>query len=422
MIRSSMPWARGCRGAIYLLLLLLVPILIVACSEQKHNGPTFPASTTGISTNGLLTLILSVNPNNINKGGTAGITVTTQTPNGASVPNKKVNLSTTGGTLAAVFGVTDAGGKFATSLRVPQDYNGPSPITVTAASDSASTSVDVFLNDLGLLRIDPPGPLTMAPGDRQFLNCVGGVPPYRWEPSGGSLNRTNEPSVIFTAGSAVGTFFVKCSDSAGNSASVQITISLTSSGLTITPTSASLRPGQSQTFQASGGRPGYTWSISPAAGTLNTTIGPTTILTAGLADGTFDLTLRDSNGSTVTASVTIRFETLTLSPDTVDVTRQATGEEAPGSCGKVSFQVNFKVSGGVGPYTASSAFFGGIAVSSSGTFVYNFSQTMGGGDSLTDAVTVTDSRGVSDSTAIKVICTAFVPPPPPEASPLRRKR
>jgi hypothetical protein len=411
MIRSSMRWARGYRGVTCLLLLLLVPILIVACSEQKKNGPTFPAATTGVSTNGLLTLILSINPNNINKGDTTGVTVTSLTPNGAPVPDKKVNLSTTGGTLGAVFGITDAGGKFATTLRVPQDYNGPSPITVTAAVDSASTSVDVFLNSLGQLRIDPPGPLIMSPGDRQFLNCVGGVPPYRWEPSGGTLNRTNEPSVIFTAGSAVGTFFVKCSDAAGNSASVQITISLTVGGLTVTPSSASLRPGQSLTFQASGGRPGFTWSFPPAAGTLSTTTGPTTILTAGNADGVFTLTLKDSTGATATASVTIRVETLTLSPTSVDVTRQAPGTTPPGTCGTVTFQVNFVIAGGTGPFTATSAFFGSIPVGGS-TFIYNFSQTMDGGASLKDVVTVRDSRGFAVTADVNVTCKPAVAPTP----------
>jgi hypothetical protein len=407
-----MPWARGYRGAICLLLLLLVPIVIVACSEQKHNGPTFPASTTGVSTNGLLTLILSVNPNNINKGDTTGVTVTSLTPNGAPVPNKKVNLSTSGGTLAAVFGITDAGGKFATTLRVPQDYNGPTPITVTAAVDSAVASVSVFLNDLGQLRIDPPGPLIMSPGDRQFLNCVGGVPPYRWEPSGGTLNRTNEPSVIFTAGSAVGTFFVKCSDSAGNSASVQITISLTTGGLEVQPKSVTLSLGQRQSFQAIGGRPPYTWSFPTNAGTLSNTTGPSTILTAGTSAGKFTLLLTDSVGATAAAEVTITPPAPPeLLPSSVTRTLVAT-TPSPGTCSTGGgVNVTFTVTKGVPTYTFSTTDGGSVSpptLSAPGTITYklNLPSSLPEGFDTTETITVLDSVGQSDTSTVNVKCVS----------------
>jgi len=418
MIRSSMPWARGYRGVICLLLLLLVPILIVACSEQKHNGPTYPASVTGVSTNGQLTLILTINPNNINKGDTAGITVTTQTPNGVAVPGKKVNLSTTGGTLAAVFGVTDAGGKFATSLHVPQDYNGPSPITVTAASDSASASVNVFLNDLGLLRIDPAGPLTLAPGDRQTLTCVGGVPPYRWEVSGGTLNRHNEPTVIFTAGSSVGTFFVKCTDSAGNSASVQITIKLDAGGLTITPSgTVNLIPGQSQIFRASGGRPSYTWTAT--GGTPTSGSGDQFTYTAGATPGEFTVSLRDSTGQTIAVKVTIETADLTFGPN-VEVSLTAPGTTPPGTCDVKanSIGADLTAAGGAPPYSIFAANgtitpLTSLSVSPARvryTGPAGATSVAGGTDVNVDVVTLIDSTGARKDVTVKVKCAAAVAP------------
>jgi hypothetical protein len=403
MIGASVGRTRGWRGLFSLL--LLAPVLLAACSDNEgRKGPGFGASITGVSTNGQFQLIITLNPNTINKGGTVGITVTMQTLRGIPITGRKVSLSTSGGTLASVFGTTDQAGKFVSSLRVPQDYSGSNPITITASADGQSVQAAIIINDLGTLAIVPSS-ATLAPGDQQIFDCVGGVPPYTWEPSGGTINTAHQPQVIFTAGSAPGTFTLKCSDSAGNAAAATITISLTGTELTITPTAASLRPGQSQTFQASGGRPPYTWSFSPAAGTLSTTTGPSTILTAGFADGDFTLTLRDSTGATKTATVTIRVETLTLSPATTTITRQATGP-APGSCGTVKFTVNYTISGGVPPYTATSGFFGSIPLSSSTTFVYNFSQAMNGGDTVSDVITVTDSRSISTTASVTVTCTA----------------
>jgi hypothetical protein len=410
MIGASVRRTSGWRGLVSFL--LLVPVLLAACSDQggKKKSPSFGAGITGVSTSGNNQVIITLNPNSINKGGTVGITVTMQTLNGAPIADRRVNLSTTGGTLSSVFGLTDAGGKFVSSLRVPRDYAGANPITISATIDGVTAEAQVLINDLGTLAIVPPGPVTLAPGDKQTFNCVGGVPPYRWEPSGGSLNTSTGAAVVFTAGSSAGTFFLKCADSAGNSASVSITISLGVGELAISPLSATLRPGENQTFQAAGGRPPYSWSFSSSAGTLSATTGSSTTITAGNVDGTFTLTLRDSNGATKTANVTIRVEDLVLSPGGVDRTIQAEGDEPPGTCPatKTKFTVNFIIGGGTGPYTATSALFGAIPVSGNG-FTYTFNLGMGGGDDVTDVVTLRDSRGKIATATITVTCTAVAP-------------
>ncbi len=389
------------RGAL-LVSLLFIPALLVGCKNKGSDGPKGPgqgATITGTAQNGIFRLSVNINPNTIPPGGSAGITVLATTLNGAPLDNRPVQMATSGGTLNPVAGKTDSAGKFVTSISIEETFAAGQSVEVSAIVDGLTAKATLFINVPGTLSIDPPGPLTLAPGDRQFLNCVGGVDPVRWEPSGGELNRLNERSVIFTAGSLTGTFFVKCTDAANNSASVQITIGTTQTLLTITPAAATLRPGQTQIFQATGGRPPYTWSFPFTAGTLSTTTGPTTTLTAGTTEGTFTLLLTDSVGATKSAAVTIKVEPLALSPDKVDATQQA----ATTSC-SFSFTVQFVATGGVPPYVFSNAVanFGSINPT---TGLYTVSFTMGIGKA-NDVVTVRDSIGQQKSATVNFECTA----------------
>jgi hypothetical protein len=197
------------RGAL-LISLLFIPALLVGCKNKGSDGPKGPgqgATITGTAQNGFFRLSVNINPNTVPPGGSAGITVLATTINGAPLEGQNVQMATSGGTLESVAGKTDAAGKFVTSISIPETFGGSSVI-VSAIVQGLTASATLNINVPGTLSIDPPGPLTLAPGDRQFLNCVGGVDPVRWEPSGGELNRLNERSVIFTAGSLTGTFFV----------------------------------------------------------------------------------------------------------------------------------------------------------------------------------------------------------------------
>lgn len=406
MIGASVRRTSGWRGL--LSLLLLAPVLLVACSDNEgRKGPSLGAGITGVSTSGDFQVVITLNPNSINKGQTVGITVTTQTARGVPVAGRRVNLTTTGGTLASVFGTTDPAGKFVTSLRVPPEYAGSNPITVGATADGVTATAQVLINDLGTLRIVPAGPVTLAPGDQQTFNCVGGVPPYRWEPSGGSLNTATSSQTIFTAGSAVGTFFLKCADSAGNSASVQINISLGAGGLTITPSgSVSLFPGQTQIFRASGGRRPYSWTATGGTPTSAGDVDQFTY-TAGSSGGTFTVSLRDATGQTLVVSITIQTAELTFGPN-IEVNLSAGGG---GTCSVPAIgPVSLTAAGGTPPYS----FFAGNGVvspssapSSPATVTYNrpAGGTLDAGQSLNiDVVTVIDARGTRREATITVTC------------------
>ena len=412
MTQSTRNRGRTFRG-MALISLFFIPALLVGCKNKGSDGskgPGFGATITGTASNGLTKASLNFNPNTIAPGGSAGMTLLLTTLSGAPIEGRDVQYATTGGTLKKVAGKTDAAGKDTNEISIPETFTG-SDVTVTAVVANLSVQAKLFVGVPGTLRIDPPGPLTLAPGDTQFLNCVGGVDPVRWEPSGGTLNRTNERSVIFTAGSLTGTFFVKCTDAANNSASVQITIGTAQTLLTISPPGATLFPKQTQTFQASGGRPPYvSWSFPSTAGTLSATSGPTTTLTAGTvpADAEFNLVVTDSTGATAIAKVTIKAPPkLTLLPATVERTFGATGT-APGTCGSVTFDVTFTVTGGVPPYNFSATFgtFNTSTLSAAGTVIYTFPSTsLTGGTTRTETITVLDSAGNPATATVTVKCT-----------------
>lgn len=392
MTRST-PRHRWTPGATLLLSFLLVPALLVGCTKNdKSKGPGAGSSITGTATNGLFSLTVNPNPNNTNKGGSVGITVLAQTLNGAPLANRNVQMATSGGTLASVAGSTDAAGKFVTTLAIPPDYNGPNPVEVSATVDGLTAKANVFVNDLGPLTVVP-ATATLAPSATQVFNCVGGVPPYRWEPSGGTLNTSAGPAVTFTAGNQLGVFDLKCRDSAGNAASARITIQ-PATALAVTPSAVTLAPGQTQVFQASGGVPPYTWSFPSGAGTLSTTTGPTTTLTAGTTLGTFTLILTDSTGATRQATITISGTVagpLTILPG--DVTLNA---------GQVQV---FQARGGVPPYSWTAT--GGTPTTGTGnSFTYTAGSVPG-----TFSVTLTDSinQAISAKVTISVPALTLLP-------------
>lgn len=347
-------------GRVALLSLLLMPALLLGCKgNSKTKGPsavTGPTSITGTATGANFVLTITINPNAIPPGGTAGITVTATTFNGAPLANRDVVMGTTAGTLSKVSGKTDAAGKFVTSITMTDPrVTGTVQITATAMA----LTVEAILNVIqpGELKVFPES-ATLAPGQQQIFNCAGGVPPFRWEPSGGTVNVSTGPTVTYTAGSQLGTFTLKCTDSAGNVAGATITISTTA--LNILPGDVTLRPGQVQVFQVTGGVPPYTWTAT--GGTPTTGAGDTFTYTAGSTPGVFNVTVRDSTGQFKSVKVTISVSALAVVPSAVTL--------APGQV-----QV-FQASGGLAPFTWTAS--GGTPTSGTGSsFTYTAGSAAG---------------------------------------------
>ena len=113
--------SRGARGpgAWAVAVLALFAVLVQACSDNKGPaGPTFGASTVGTAGPGQVRVQVAVNPNTIQPGRQAGVTVLVTNANGVPLEGRMVQLSTTIGTLSIVDGFTDAVGKFVSFLRI----------------------------------------------------------------------------------------------------------------------------------------------------------------------------------------------------------------------------------------------------------------------------------------------------------------
>jgi Putative Ig domain len=172
------------------------------------------------------------------------------------------------------------------------------------------------------LRIDTPlsittGNLSATVGVAfsQTLAATGGVPPYVWTISSGSLpaGLSLSAGVISGTPSAAGTATVifTVADSAGQTATKSITITVNSTANQISITtgnlSATVGVAFSQALAATGGTPPYSWSITsgslPAGLSLNSGVISGTPTTAGVS--TITLLVTDSQNLTASAGITI---------------------------------------------------------------------------------------------------------------------
>jgi hypothetical protein len=139
-----------------LAVLLLVGGLLYACSNQSgSSGPTFPAGQTGHADNpAQIHVQVAVNPNTIELGRRAGITVLVTNTNGRPLQGLHVQLSTDVGSLDVVDGFTDPDGKFVSFLRITDtDANnagGKHEATVTAFVEGAVGTATVNFSQCGI--------------------------------------------------------------------------------------------------------------------------------------------------------------------------------------------------------------------------------------------------------------------------------
>lgn len=172
-----------------------------------------------------------------------------------------------------------------TSITTTNNYAAPTVITarqnvtITATSvqdRTKSASVTIQLNPASITVT--PSTVTLAPGGTTQFSATGGGAGYIWSisPQTGSIDQNG----IYTAPSAVTaatTVTVTATSDADSSVSGTAKISLTATpsvGVTVSPATASLTPGQTQQFGATvtnSTSTGVTWSITPATGTIDQT-------------------------------------------------------------------------------------------------------------------------------------------------------
>jgi hypothetical protein len=247
--------SRGARGpwAWAVAVLALLAALVQACSDNKDNaGPRFGAPIVGTADPGQLRVQVAVNPNTIQPGRQAGVTVLVTNPSGFPLKGRMVQLSTDIGTLSVVDGFTDAAGKFVSFLRIsPADATVASSGTVTAFVEGVTGTATVSSGVPGTLTISPPSaartqgatssgdpgdPGTCAPlnGISVQFSVSGGVPPYTFSVAGSIPGSAVTGSGLYTApsqGTVSGNFTISDTitvvDSVGATASATITLTCT---------------------------------------------------------------------------------------------------------------------------------------------------------------------------------------------------
>jgi hypothetical protein len=174
-----------------LAVLALLALFVQACSDNKGPaGPTFGAGQTGhADTAAQIVVQVAINPNTIELGRRAGITVLVTNLNGRPLEGRHVQLSTNVGSLDVVDGFTDALGKFVSFIRITEQdaasAAGLVQATVTAFVEGATGQGTVNFGTGTLLTINPVainlGTLVNVGGvctaTRSFT-ISGGIPPY----------------------------------------------------------------------------------------------------------------------------------------------------------------------------------------------------------------------------------------------------
>jgi hypothetical protein len=258
----------------------------------------------------------------------AAVTITTSSlPDGVAGVMYSQTLAAGGGTTPYTWSITSGSLPAGLTLSSAGVVSG----TPTAAGSSTFT-VQVTDSTPGqpltstksfTLRID--APLSITTGNlsatvgvafSQALAANGGVPPYVWTISSGSLPAGLSLSAGVISGtpsaSATATVTLVVADSAVQTATKSITITVKSGANQISITtgnlSATVGVAFSQALAATGGTPPYTWSITsgslPAGLSLNSGVISGTPTTAGGAS-TITLLVTDSNNLTASANITI---------------------------------------------------------------------------------------------------------------------
>jgi hypothetical protein len=228
------------------------------------------------------------------------------------------------------------------------------------------------------------------------LAATGGTAPYTWSGTGnldGLL--VTQAGVLSGTPTSPGAFpiLIQVFDSNGASATATFSLTVIGGALTITTVSplfdATVGSPYSQQFQASGGQPPYTWSITAgqvAPLTLNATTG--ILQGTPTSPGTLTFTVQVSDGSNGKASQAF---SLKISAPPLVI---STGIALPSAAVGISYSQSFGATGGLPPYTWSltNGAVPGLSLDS-GTGILSGIPTVAG--SYTPAVQVTDSSKAS---------------------------
>jgi hypothetical protein len=366
-----------------------LPTVSLACVN-------LPGGTVGVSYSQNLTA----------SGGYGAGTYTFALTAGSLPPGLQLNA------VGAIYGIPTAVGGYGFTVQVTSHSNVNPSVTASCAFSIIISPAPVTVTTSSL----PAG--TVGVPYSQPLAATGGLPPYTWQLTGGSLpggltlaSYGTISGTPTTAGTF--TFQVTVTDSQQNTASGSVSIKI-NPALTITTTSL---PGgtvgtsyTATTLAATGGTPPYTWSVVSGALPTGLSLSSAGVITGTpTAAGTFSFTLQVTDSVQATATETYSVTVVA----SLSITTQS---PLPGGEVGVAYTQAFAATGGTQPYTWS--VYGGTALptgltlsatgsltgtpTAAGTFNFTVQVADSAGHTATQAFTIT-------VTAVLTITTATLP-------------
>jgi Putative Ig domain len=240
------------------------------------------------------------------------------------------------------------------------------------------------------------------------LTAIGGVQPYTWSitsgtlPTGLALSSAKISGTPTQSGTSVVTLQVQDSSSTPQKASKSFSIAIAAAVVPVSISTGSLASGQvsstyAATLAASGGTSPYTWSVSsgalPAGLSLSASSGQISGTPTQSGTSTFTVQVKDSSSPAQTATKSL---SITIAATPVQIT---TASVVSGQAGTV-YSATLAASGGTTPYSwsiSSGALPSGLTLSSAGTI----SGTPTASGSFGFTAKVTDSTTPTAQTATK---------------------
>ena len=325
--------------------------------------------------------------------------------------------SIAGGALPAGLTMSSAG-----SIIGNPTASGTFSFTVTAGDSatpanviSGTFSLTVSFTPLVISTASPlPAGLTGNAYSQQIA-AVGGIPPYTWSVTSGSLppGFTLSPSGVLSGlpmASASYSFGATVTDSASNSAARSYTLSVTLGTLqitTVSPLPSVLAfTAYSATIAAQGGIPPYVWALSsgslPAGLAFNSSTGVVSGTPTAAGTATFTITIYDNNFHAASAQFTLTVGGAAVSISTPTV--------LPSASDNVAYSATLTATGGVAPYTWSvtaGTLPPGLVISTGG--VISGTPTVTGSYVFSVQVQDSTSLAASQPFSLAVLATGSVP-------------
>ena len=376
------------------------PITITATIEGKDGSAQISVVDAAVAT-----ITVSPPTSTIPVGSTVQLQAVLRDDQGNVLAGRAVLWSTSDATRATVSG---------TGLVTGVSPGGP--VTILATSEGRSGSAQVTLNPLPLTITTTSLPAgTVGVAYSQALSATGGIRPYSWTISSGSVP---PGTALSTAGVLSGTptangsfsFTVRAADAGSQSATQALTVQVGASLAITTTNLPSATTGTAYTSQlsASGGTTPYSWTLT--SGTLPAGLN---LSSAGLVSGTpttagsstFIVQVTDGSSRTATRALTLLVST-SLSVTTTTL---------PGGTVGSSYSEQLSATGGATPYSwtvSSGSLPAGLSLSSAG--VISGTPTAAGSPTFTVRVTDAASRTATQALTLTIssslaISTTTVP-------------